>query len=421
MVDNKAFTTYISGRGFIVFLFHIKEVNTMPSINNNTAYTVVNSAYNQSVGKNAIATTDLEDFIDTGAAYSTIASIKEQFTQALINVLATNWFTDSSYRSQYRDQFFVDSREFGAIVQMISAEAPAVTESHAWQTFTSGSSTVGTYTVYIPVVDTKYYAKTISWELPITVTYEQWDDAFKTGDAIADFVSYLLMVVDNALVQHKENMDMLNRNNFMAEKIHYSTSLGAQGVHVVNLLTDYNTEMGGSLASVTDFFSSPDALRYASGRILEYKDYFKRQTSLFNTEQKVRFTPEDRIVLQVLSYYERRFESVAQSTTFHEAISALPGYESVPFWQGFGTAGAFSDISSIDVELGSDGTAVTKEGIVAFLCDKWAILHTIRKQRIASRNFDPEGLDMFFYQFRDQYMNNLTMNAIVFVVEAPSS
>ena len=98
----------------------------------------------------------------------------------------------------------------------------------------------------------------------------------------------------------------------------------------------------------------------------------------------------------------------------------MPGYESVPFWQGFGTAGAFSDISSIDVELGSDGTAVTKEGIVAFLCDKWAILHTIRKQRIASRNFDPEGLDMFFYQFRDQYMNNLTMNAIVFVVEAPS-
>ena len=419
MVDNKAFTAYISDRGFIVFLYN-KEVKYMPSINNGTAYTVVNSAYNQSVGKNAIATTDLEDFIDTGAAYSAIASIKEQFTQALINVLATNWFTDSSYRSQYRDQFFVDSREFGAIVQMISAEAPAVTESHAWQTFTSGSSTVGTYTVYIPVVDTKYYAKTISWELPVTVTYEQWDDAFKTGDAIADFVSYLLMVVDNALVQHKENMDMLNRNNFMAEKIHYSTSPGSQGVHVVNLLTDYNTEMGGNLANVTDFFSSPDALRYASGRILEYKDYFKRQTSLFNTEQKVRFTPEDRIVLQVLSYYERRFESVAQSTTFHEAISALPGYESVPFWQGFGTAGAFSDISSINVELGSDGTAVSKGGIVAFLCDKWAILHTIRKQRVAARNFDPEGLDMYFYQFRDQYMNNLTMNAIVFVVEAPS-
>lgn len=392
----------------------------MPSINNNQAYSVVNAAYNQSVGASAIATTDLEDFIDTGAAYSAIASIKEQFTQALINVLAKNWFTDSSYRSMYRDQFFVDSREFGAIVQMISAEAPAVTESHAWQTFTSGSSTVGTYTVYIPVVDAKYYAKTVSWELPVTVTYEQWDDAFKTGDAIADFVSYLLMVVDNALVQHKENMDMLNRNNFMAEKINYAGSLGAQGVHVVNLLTDYNTEMGGSLASVTDFFSSPDALRYASGRILEYKDYFKRQTSLFNTEQKVRFTPEDRIVLQVLSYYERRFESVAQSTTFHEAISALPGYESVPFWQGFGTAGDFSDISSIDVELGSDGTAVTKEGIVAFLCDKWAILHTIRKQRVAARNFDPEGLDMYFYQFRDQYMNNLTMNAIVFVVEAPS-
>ena len=115
-----------------------------------------------------------------------------------------------------------------------------------------------------------------------------------------------------------------------------------------------------------------------------------------------------------------------QSQTFHDQFTALPGHKSVSAWQGLGDgiSGSnsfvdFDDISSINVVVddGSSGTTVNIDGIVAFAADKWAIMHTIRSERVAARNFDPEALDMYFYQFRDCYMNNLGLNAIVFRVD----
>ena len=116
------------------------------------------------------------------------------------------------------------------------------------------------------------------------------------------------------------------------------------------------------------------------------------------------------------------------SDTFHKELVSLPAYRGISAWQGLGdgkldNTGAyvsFDETSKIDVTV-DDGTeygkAVTITGVVAFICDKWAIMHTIRSERVAARNFDPEALDMYFYQFRDMYMNNLSLPAIVFVVD----
>ena len=60
---------------------------------------------------------------------------------------------------------------------------------------------------------------------------------------------------------------------------------------------------------------------------------------------------------------------------------------------------------------------VELRGIVGFIADKYAILHTIRSERVGAQNFDIDAVDHYAYQFRDQYMNNLTQNAIVFMVD----
>lgn len=164
-----------------------------------------------------------------------------------------------------------------------------------------------------------------------------------------------------------------------------------------------------------------------SRKIKEYARYMRDQSALFNTEGLVKFVPRGRMVLEVLAYAEQAFDSVLQSDTFHNELTALPGYRSVSAWQGLGDGEAsntfaidFDDVSAIDVTV-SDGTQngaeVNIKGIVAFMADKYAILHTIRSERVAAKNFDPEAIDMYFYQFRDQYMNNLAQNALVFVVD----
>ena len=393
----------------------------MATLTNEQIKTIVNEAYKQATGQEAVGNIDLSIFSDIGSAE--VTGLREKFTKALIGVITKNWFTDTSYRSQYRDVFFEDSERFGAIVQAISVEAPEVQDNSAWNDFVSGTSKVGQYTVYLPVVHSKYYTKSESWSLPITITGEQWDTAFRNENELSAFVSYVLMIVDNKIVEHMENMNMMNRNNFIAEKILYSESVGAKGVHVVDLVRMYALENGKNAFTVSEAMNNADFLRWASMKLKEYKGYFGKQTSIFNTEQITRFTPADRLVVQLNDKFVNSIEAVALSTTFHDEMVALPNFERVPYWQGIGDT-SFESVTSINVTTASGKGAgagkadvpVNRSGIVGLMCDKWAIIHTIRSNRVASQHFEIENLTHYEYQHRDSYMNNLTMNAVVFVM-----
>lgn len=391
------------------------------AINNNQVYTLVRQAYADALGGSTITAQDLQGVIDTGDTTTTILQNRDAFTSALIMACAKNWFMDTSYRSEYRDVFFEDEREYGAIIQLISVQTPEVQQSHAWQTFTSGVSTAGTYTLYLPIVASKLYGKTDSWELPIAISDEQWDDAFLSADKLADFVAYIMTVVDNAIVCHLENMNALNRNNFIAEKFVAEADANIKGVHVVNLTDLYNSERSGNLATTEDFLASPDAMRFAAAKIDEYSTYFSKMSKMFNTEDTARFTPDDRKVVQVVKKFASAMAEVSYSTTYNADYVKLPNYEEVPFWQGFGSGISWDDVTSIDVETGTDGTAVSESNIVALIVDKWAIMHTIRKHRVPVTRFDPEAITQYYFQFRDSYMNNLGQNGVVFVVDDAST
>ena len=395
------------------------------AINNNQAAEVIKAAYKQATGSTALDTLNLEGIIDAGKS-GEFTPEKEPFTKALISVLTKNWFTDSSYRSQYKDPFYEDAERFGAIIQAISIEVPEVTESHAWKDFSpvvdpsTGEvtyATAGIYNVYVPVVDTKYYTKSISWELPIAITNEQWNVAFDNTSEALSFVSYVLMCVDNAIVIHLESMNNASRNDFIAEKVHYATTQGATGVHVINLVEEYQKSQAEPANMTAEaYLNSTDALLNGIEVLMNHIDLLRKPTRIYNTEQKLRFTPEDRMVVQVLSQYENRLNVVGRSNIYHDELVALPGHEKIPYWQAPGLVNAFADVANINVKTAS-GDSVDVDGVVAFVADKWSILHTIRNKRVASTYFDPEDLTQYYNQFRDQYMNNLTMNAIVFVVQ----
>lgn len=516
-----------------------KSVNYL---NNNDVDATLNLAYKMATGIKDVESLTLKDIIDAGTLDGgALVGKKEQFTKALISLWTKNIFTDRE-ADEDDDPYYVDTREWGAITAMISAQAPEVRESHAWQEFTSGSSTVGTYTVYLPIVSAKYYGKSNSWELPITMSYEQYADAFTGAEGFNAFRSYIEVVVRNALKKHRKDMNDANRNNFMAEKIYFSKTVrqrgvfkfdithvaaandvivicgheikwvssgaegaqinipatdtttkeaaalvsylnglpsgnetnftwtndsntviatqdadaiyalpvtaamkgtttqtisdvsettemkGPKGVQVLKLRSLYNSEMSPSesVASAAAFMKNKECLRYMSRKISEYTGYLSEQTALFNTEGLVKFVPKDRLVVEVLNYAKQAADSILQADTFNDEFTKLPNAKLVSAWQGLGDglvtdkfAIDFAEASKIDVVIddGSTGTTINQSGIVAFACDKWAIMHTIRSERVAARNFDPEALDMYFYQFRDQYMNNLSLPAIVFVVD----
>ena len=380
-------------------------------LTNTQIQTIVNTAYAQMTGGADLSTAlDLSAFSDVGNADPTL--LRERYTASLAGVIIKNWFGDTSYRSDYRDDFFEDAETFGAIMQFIDVEIPHAQQNSAWKSFVSGSTTVGTYTVYLPVVDTKYYTKQESWALPITITGEQWNNAFRSMEGLSAFVSYIWLCIDNGMVQHLEDMNAANRNNFFAEKIAASNG-------VVDLVAAYVADRGITTAfTAEDFLTTEDSLLFMAEQFDLYAGYLQKQTELFNTEGKVKFVPRERLVCQVNSAIAKRLDVVARSGLYHADMASLPLYRDVPAWESMNSL-AIEDLTSINVTVTKpDGTTATvsQSYIVGFLADKWCIIHTVVQNRVASHRFDIEDLTHYELQHVDRYCNNLGQNAVIFVL-----
>ena len=209
----------------------------------------------------------------------------------------------------------------------------------------------------------------------------------------------------------------MNRANWIGEKLAYAASDGAKGIHKINLLDLYRTETGDTSITTAAAFNATNAcLRFAAAAMDEYMGYLREQTKMFNVGEYTRFIPKDRMVVEVNAKWEKKVESVSYSDAYNIDYVRLPYYRPVSCWQGMGQSAAWDDVTAIDVTTAS-GETVKQSGIVAIMVDKYAIAHTIKSQRVAHTRFDPEGVDQYYYQFRDSYLNDLTLNGIVFTVE----
>ena len=386
--------------------------------NNNAIYSLMATALANMKGGADIVTESLADFVDGGTAYSAIQEIgQDQFYKALIAAGVKNFFTDSAFIDSYEDPFYLDSREFSGILAHIHAEAPAVQASHAWNTFVSGTTQLGQYTIFTCLVSEKLFGLSSSYELPVALNDEQMKDCFRSEEDLAEFTAYLMVTVQNALKQHRKDQSAMNRANWIGEKIAYAGSVGAKGIHVINLLELYRTETGDtSITTAAQFNSTNACLRFAAAVMDEYMGYLQEQTKMFNVGEYTRFTPRDRIVCQVNAKWQKKVESVSYSDAYNIDYVRLPYFQPVSCWQGMGSGAAWADVTKVYVTTAS-GESVNASGIVAIMVDKWAIAHTIRSQRVAVTRFDPEAVTQYYYQFRDQYINDLSLNGLVFVVQ----
>lgn len=380
------------------------------------------AAYKLSTGTYDATTFNLSQIVDKGSA--DLDNWRDMFTGKLMGLLAKNWYTFTSYREQYDDKFYIDSREFGAVLQAISIDAPDVKSNSAFTSLVSGTTTLGTYTLYLPVVDTKYYVKQSSWAVPLSISGSQMKTAFEDESSMSEFVSMCFLAVDNAIIQYLENMNMLNRNNFIGEKNEANNAIYNLGSSFLSdvpsselqekIATWAETASTGDTLTINrnELITNKEFLRYATRKMRTLKGFMKRQTKLFNTGSKVRFTPDDRLVIQLHQDFVNNAESILQSDTFHEEMVAPEYTQVVPFWQRC-NALDFNTTAQIQYVNSSNSTK-QMYGVIGFMCDKWAIMHTIVSERVGVQRFDIEDVTHYEHQFCDKYANDLSQNAIVF-------
>lgn len=383
-------------------------------ITNTQIKDLVNEAYKQATGKEGVdVQLDLTDFTETGAFNTDFTLVREKFTGALIARLVKNFYLDSAYSAD-DDPFYMDSAEFGAITQWITATVPMVRNNSAWENFVNGA-TIGTAEVALPVISSKLTCASTSWGLPLTISSSQWNDAVKSQEEFNSLVSYIMMCVQNAIQIHRENCNSLNRNNLFGELIN-ATNTSVAGVHTMNLVEEYAKENGETSMTVEDFLSNADALRFAYEKVKTLTRYLGKMTATFNTEGHETFVPKDRLVVQLLGMFVDKVESKMLSNTFHAEMADLDvNYSTVASWQSLEDI-SFDGVSSINVKT-ADGHEIEKAGIIGIICDRWAVAHTIVSERVGHLRDDIKDLDHYEYQFKDRRVNNMGQSAILLMLD----
>ena len=215
---------------------------------------------------------------------------KEQFLGQLSAQYADTMYTDASWTDKYGDLFFKNSDEFGAIVQIINTEMPEVRENRAWDTITSGVTTIGSNTVYLPVVKEQLTGGTSSWAVPYAMTGTQMNTAFKDVAGLKRFESYVVMAAENSGRYHIARMSAANRNNYMLEKLAKGNTAYSAGVqpkvNVVNYVEEY-CKMRGITTGMTaqQFLNNTNGcLRDVQRITKKYQALITDMTTLFSMQ-----------------------------------------------------------------------------------------------------------------------------------------
>lgn len=400
--------------------------------------TFLTAAAEQATGKTDIAELDYDGVIHDAGDWTW--GQKEQFLGALSAQWADTIYTDGEWNDKYGDLFYKNSDEFGAIVQIINVELPEIRKNSAWDTITSGETAIGSNIVYLPVVKEQLTGGTSSWALPYALTGTQMNAAFKDAAGLRRFESYVKLASENSAKYHLSRMSAANRNNFIMSKLQAAQSAQQAGkLHVVNLVSEYNRMFGASLTTDQFLTNTNGCLRQVNRIFKKYRALITDMTTLFtmDTQTTGKFIPRDRMAFIVLSDFVGLLESELYSTTFHDEFVKMDGYREVPFWQAITmddeARADFIALSAIAGEKTAEslnignkvdgvdspitaGFDINASGVVALMCDRWAIMNTVVRHRMGVQRDDIKDITLFEHQYTDRYINNLMLNGIVFVV-----
>lgn len=367
---------------------------------------ILNTINAEIIGESAVVKEDLSNIIDIGKEVIGAVDI-ENYTRSLIDRIGRVVFWDRTYNST-APNIIKDSWEFGSIMEKIRCELPDVEENPSWK-LTKGQS----YDPFIfnpPTVKAKFFNSKTTFEIPISFVEEQIKSAFTSASEMSRFFAMIENRVIMKITLCTDSMIMRTINNLIAEKF-------VANNNVINLLADYNSKMGTTLAAAKAL-SDKEFLRYACKQINLYSDYLTRASMLFNDKGYVTFTPKENQKIVMLSEFDKSAEVYLYSDTFHNSFVKLDGYTTVPYWQGSGTEDNFDfdEISKISVKTAS-GTNIEKKGIIGVIFDENACAVCNENPRTTSQYNAKGEFINYFHKWDCSYINDTNENCIVFVVE----
>lgn len=391
-------------------------------------HTLMNSVAGEVLGTSDLVKEDLSNVVDIGTQIFNADAV-DRYVRTLVNHIGKVIFVDRPYSGNV-PSVFMDSWEFGSILEKIQAELPTATVNDSWD-LTDGQ-TYAQDVFHKPEVSAKFFNSKVTFEVDMSFTENQVKQSFSNAAQLNGFLSMLHSNVDKAMTIRTDALIMQTINSMIAETViaDYGTKSGKtvtlanfgskSGIKAVNLLYLYNQKFGKTLTAV-QAVTDPEFIRYAAMQMQLYIDRISKISTLFNAGGKPRFTSGDMLHAVMLSDFKAAAGSYLQSNTFHDNYTALPNAETVPYWQGSGKDYSFSSVSSINVKTAS-GVDVALSGVLGIIFDRDALGVTCLDRRVSTA-YNAKG-EFFnnFYKFDAGYFNDTNENFVVFfVADAPAA
>lgn len=378
-------------------------------------YDIVNDATKEIIGDSAILNEDLSNIVDVGTAVLNTDNGFDAYVKSLVNHIGKVQFVNRTYRGS-APSVLMDEWEYGSIVEKFSSEMPEATETEDWELVDGASYDPNVF--HRPKVEAKFFNKMTTFEIDQSITERQVKMSFSSATQLNAFVSMLFNEVEKSMTVKNDGLIMRTINNLIVETMYSQYSggaiTGAGGTRAVNLLSRFNTQYGKSLTAAQAILD-PDFIRYAAYSIALYTDRLTRMSTLFNIGGKQRFTPKELQHIVMLSEFRSAADVFLQSSTFHDQYTKLVNAETVPFWQGSGTAYAFSDTSKIDATTVA-GHSQTTTGVLGCIWDREALGVMNYNSRVTTQYNAKGEFTNYFYKRDARYFNDMNENFIVFFV-----
>ena len=380
---------------------------------------LVNVATKETLGTEAVVNEDLSNVVDIGKEIINTDNV-DNFVKKLVNHIGKVVFVNRAYKGGV-PSVFMDSWEYGSILEKISADLPQATENATWELENGRDYSPDVF--YKPSVSAKFFNSLVTFEIPLSFTEKQVKESFSSKEQLNGFISMLQTSVENAITIKFDSLIMRTINNMIAETLANDLDADKDGVlnftngtlRAVNLLQGFNANRAvADKVTVATAFSNADFIKYATYQIGLVSERMARMSTLFNVGGKERFTPKDYQRIVMLSDFLASSEIYLLADTQNADKAKLPqNIDTVPYWQGSGKTYDYSDVSRINVKTAS-GQTVNVTGVIGCIFDKDALGVTNLDRRVTT-NYNPKAeFYTNFYKFDAGFFNDLNENFVVF-------
>lgn len=388
----------------------------------NQIFTIVNEVASQAMGSN-ISVINNAGLIALGDTVLGSDSTKNNFINALTDRIGRTIVSFREYHSHFPD-FERDSIEWGNILQKLKIGMPNAEKDDSYD-LVNGTS-VDQYKINKPNVNQLLFTSETPWQTHITVHLDALEKAFLSTDAMGIFISSMFGEVQNRIELAMENLSMDCVNNYIAEVVNRKTQ---RPKRVVNLITEYKDKTGVDLSTEPlKALDDEDFLKYVVRRINSLSTIFEYMNKATFTDIGIfpdsiapgesreiytRHTPKSEQRMMLFIDLVNALKTNINSKAFNmEQVAIDIPFKTVPFWQSMDTP------SGINVKLASStNNEVNQELVMGILYDREAMGTFKKKYTSLTSPINAAGKYYnVFYHMITMYYNDLTENAVVFLL-----